>query len=190
MSIPPSPVRLPAGVRDFLPRAAARRRRARTAIAGCRRVARPALTGARAGSSERPADEGGDEPDDDGGQHRGGEAGLTQTLRQGNEIPIGAAGERTLRGDRDAVAGKGGRPVESQVIRMAPDSISLGELKLVVGTGAGERIEQERNSLVRPKLTDVQQLERTLAPLANDRLRFRRRIRGLRTRMVRPMICS
>jgi GWxTD domain-containing protein len=39
----------------------------------------------------------------------------------------------------DSLRFRGGRPVESQVIRMAPDSISLGELKLVVGTGPAER---------------------------------------------------
>jgi GWxTD domain-containing protein len=35
----------------------------------------------------------------------------------------------------DSLRFRGGRPVESQVLRLAPDSISLGELKLVVGTG-------------------------------------------------------
>jgi GWxTD domain-containing protein len=35
----------------------------------------------------------------------------------------------------DSLRFRGGRQVESQVIRMAPDSISLGELKLLVGTG-------------------------------------------------------
>ena len=40
---------------------------------------------------------------------------------------------------RDSLRFRGGRPVESQVIRLAPDSVSLGELKLVVGDGAGER---------------------------------------------------
>ena len=39
----------------------------------------------------------------------------------------------------DSLRFRGGRPVESQVIRLAPDSISLGELKLAVGTGAAER---------------------------------------------------
>jgi GWxTD domain-containing protein len=39
----------------------------------------------------------------------------------------------------DSLRFRGGRPVESQVIRLAPDSISLGELKLVVGTGPAER---------------------------------------------------
>lgn len=40
---------------------------------------------------------------------------------------------------RDSLTFRGGRPVESQVIRLAPDSVSLGELKLAVGTGEGER---------------------------------------------------
>jgi GWxTD domain-containing protein len=39
----------------------------------------------------------------------------------------------------DSLRFRGGRPVESQVIRLAPDSISLGELKLLVGTGPAER---------------------------------------------------
>ena len=36
----------------------------------------------------------------------------------------------------DSLHFRGSRSVESQVIRVAPDSISLGELKLVVGTGS------------------------------------------------------
>jgi GWxTD domain-containing protein len=40
---------------------------------------------------------------------------------------------------RDSLQFRGGRPVESQVIRLAPDSISLGELKLAVGGGGEER---------------------------------------------------
>jgi GWxTD domain-containing protein len=39
----------------------------------------------------------------------------------------------------DSLRFRGNRPVESQVIRLAPDSISLGELKLVVGKGSAER---------------------------------------------------
>jgi GWxTD domain-containing protein len=39
----------------------------------------------------------------------------------------------------DSLRFRGGRPVESQVIRLAPDSISLGELKLLVGKGPSER---------------------------------------------------
>jgi GWxTD domain-containing protein len=39
----------------------------------------------------------------------------------------------------DSLRFRGGRPVESQVIRLAPDSISLGELKLVVGSGPARR---------------------------------------------------
>ena len=40
---------------------------------------------------------------------------------------------------RDSLSFRGGRPVESQVIRLAPDSVSLGELKLSVGTGEAAR---------------------------------------------------
>lgn len=40
---------------------------------------------------------------------------------------------------RDSLRFRGGRAVESQVIRLSPDSVSLGELRLVVGEGAGER---------------------------------------------------
>jgi GWxTD domain-containing protein len=39
----------------------------------------------------------------------------------------------------DSLRFRGGRPVESQVIRLAPDSISLGELRLVVGSGEARR---------------------------------------------------
>ncbi len=40
---------------------------------------------------------------------------------------------------QDELTFRGARPVESQVIRLAPDSVSLGELRLVLGDGAGER---------------------------------------------------
>jgi len=40
---------------------------------------------------------------------------------------------------RDSLQFRGGRGVESQVIRLAPDSVSLGELKLVMGAGAREK---------------------------------------------------
>jgi GWxTD domain-containing protein len=39
----------------------------------------------------------------------------------------------------DSLRFRGGRAVESQVIRLAPDSISLGELKLVVGSPPAQR---------------------------------------------------
>ena len=39
----------------------------------------------------------------------------------------------------DSLRFRGGRPVESQVVRLSPDSVSLGELKLVVGSGAQEK---------------------------------------------------
>ena len=35
----------------------------------------------------------------------------------------------------DSLRFRGGRPVESQVVRLSPDSVALGELKLVVGSG-------------------------------------------------------
>jgi GWxTD domain-containing protein len=37
---------------------------------------------------------------------------------------------------RDSLHFRGGQPVESQVIRLAPDSVALGELKLVLGDSA------------------------------------------------------
>lgn len=40
---------------------------------------------------------------------------------------------------RDSLRFRGGRPVESQVLRVTPDSLSLGEVRLVVGTGPAER---------------------------------------------------
>ncbi|MEO6056355.1 MAG: GWxTD domain-containing protein [Gemmatimonadales bacterium] len=39
----------------------------------------------------------------------------------------------------DELRFRGGRAVESQVIRLSPDSVSLGELRLVVGEGATEQ---------------------------------------------------
>jgi GWxTD domain-containing protein len=38
----------------------------------------------------------------------------------------------------DSLRFRGGKPIESQVIRISPDSVSLGELKLVVGTDSKE----------------------------------------------------
>ncbi len=40
---------------------------------------------------------------------------------------------------RDSLHFRGGRPVESQVIRVTPDSLVLGEMRLIVGPGAGAR---------------------------------------------------
>jgi GWxTD domain-containing protein len=40
---------------------------------------------------------------------------------------------------RDSLRFRGGRPVESQVLRLTPDSLSLGEIRLVLGKGAAER---------------------------------------------------
>jgi GWxTD domain-containing protein len=45
----------------------------------------------------------------------------------------------------DSLRFRGNRPVESQVIRLAPDSISLGELKLVVG---GDSVSHSVSALV------------------------------------------
>ena len=39
----------------------------------------------------------------------------------------------------DSLRFRGGRPVESQVVRLSPDSVSLGELKLVVGSGSEQK---------------------------------------------------
>jgi GWxTD domain-containing protein len=40
---------------------------------------------------------------------------------------------------RDSLRFRGGRPIESQVIRIAPDSLVLGEMRLVVGSGTAAR---------------------------------------------------
>jgi GWxTD domain-containing protein len=40
---------------------------------------------------------------------------------------------------RDSLRFRGGRPIESQVIRVAPDSLVLGDMRLVLGTGAASR---------------------------------------------------
>jgi GWxTD domain-containing protein len=40
---------------------------------------------------------------------------------------------------RDSLRFRGGRPIESQVIRIAPDSLVLGEMRLIVGTGPAAR---------------------------------------------------
>jgi GWxTD domain-containing protein len=39
----------------------------------------------------------------------------------------------------DSLRFRGGRPVESQVVRLSPDSVSLGELKLEVGSGEQQK---------------------------------------------------
>jgi GWxTD domain-containing protein len=39
----------------------------------------------------------------------------------------------------DSLHFRGGRPVESQVVRLSPDSVSLGELKLEIGAGDRQR---------------------------------------------------
>lgn len=40
---------------------------------------------------------------------------------------------------RDAIRFTGARPVESQIIRLAPDSAPLGQLEIIVGTGTAQR---------------------------------------------------
>ncbi len=40
---------------------------------------------------------------------------------------------------RDSLRFQGGRPIESQVIRIAPDSLVLGEMRLLVGSGPASR---------------------------------------------------
>ena len=64
----------------------------------------------------------------------------------------------------DSLRFRGGRPVESQVIRLAPDSISLGELKLVVGARTG-RAQRLGSGLVLPGVGD-HQLRRDAGPAA------------------------
>lgn len=54
-------------------------------------------------------------------------------------VPFRVLDERQNVVYTDSLRFRGGRPVESQVIRLAPDSISLGELKLLVGTLPNER---------------------------------------------------
>ncbi len=61
--------------------------------------------------------------------------GLTQPTR----VPFEVRTERDSVVYRDSLAFRGGRDVESQVLRLRPDSMALGELKLVVGQGAGAR---------------------------------------------------
>lgn len=40
---------------------------------------------------------------------------------------------------RDSLRFRGGRPVESQVIRVAPDSLVLGQMRLIIGSGAAQQ---------------------------------------------------
>ena len=54
-------------------------------------------------------------------------------------IPFTVTDEQQEEVYTDSLRFRGGRPVESQVIRLAPDSISLGELKLAVSSGPAQR---------------------------------------------------
>jgi GWxTD domain-containing protein len=54
-------------------------------------------------------------------------------------VPFEVRGERDTLVYRDSLRFRGGRPVESQVVRLVPDSLALGELNLVVGSGAAAR---------------------------------------------------
>ncbi|HZA98270.1 MAG TPA: GWxTD domain-containing protein [Gemmatimonadales bacterium] len=54
-------------------------------------------------------------------------------------IPFTVTDEQQEEIYTDSLRFRGGRPVESQVIRLAPDSISLGELKLAVSSGPAQR---------------------------------------------------
>jgi GWxTD domain-containing protein len=54
-------------------------------------------------------------------------------------IPFTVTDEQQEEVYTDSLRFRGGRTVESQVIRLAPDSISLGELKLAVGSGPAQR---------------------------------------------------
>jgi GWxTD domain-containing protein len=55
------------------------------------------------------------------------------------EIPFTVYDERENAIYRDSLRFRGGRPVESQVVRLSPDSVALGELRLVVGDEPEER---------------------------------------------------
>ena len=54
-------------------------------------------------------------------------------------VPFAVHDEQSRVVYSDSLHFRGARPVESQVVRIAPDSVSLGELRMVVGSGAGER---------------------------------------------------
>jgi GWxTD domain-containing protein len=54
-------------------------------------------------------------------------------------IPFAVTDEQQEVVYTDSLRFRGGRQIESQVIRLAPDSISLGELKLAVGSGPSQR---------------------------------------------------
>ncbi len=55
---------------------------------------------------------------------------------QSQTVPFEVRNEQDSLVYRDSLRFRGGRPVESQVIRVAPDSLVLGQMRLVVGSGA------------------------------------------------------
>jgi GWxTD domain-containing protein len=54
-------------------------------------------------------------------------------------VPFSVYDEQQRMIHSDSLRFRGGRPVESQVLRLAPDSVSLGELRLTVGSKEKER---------------------------------------------------
>ncbi len=64
---------------------------------------------------------------------------------EGYQLPVGARVPFEVRTERDSLVYRdslqfrGGQEVESQVLRLRPDSMALGELKLIVGKGSGAR---------------------------------------------------
>lgn len=60
-------------------------------------------------------------------------------LRQPTRIPFEVRTDRDSLVYRDSLQFRGGSDVESQVLRLRPDSMALGELKLIVGQGTDQR---------------------------------------------------
>jgi len=56
-------------------------------------------------------------------------------FRRPRTLPFEVRNEQDSVVFRDSLRFRGGRPVESQVIRLAPDSLVLGEMRIVVGAG-------------------------------------------------------
>lgn len=61
------------------------------------------------------------------------------SLNGAQSVPFEVRTERDSVVYRDSLRFQGGRPVESQVLRLTPDSLVLGEMRLVVGSGPAER---------------------------------------------------
>lgn len=55
------------------------------------------------------------------------------------DVPFKVLDEQQHVIHQDELRFRGGREVESQVVRLAPDSVALGEMRLVVGEGSTER---------------------------------------------------